>query len=99
MTTSRRSVVPLRSILRIVLATAVVLLIPFIAMQFTDGVDWDETDFIAIGLLTSGAALVFELLTRLLGRGYRLAIGIVVAAAFLWLWAELAVGIFTNWGS
>ncbi|MGH8077936.1 MAG: hypothetical protein ACREPE_11510 [Lysobacter sp.] len=30
---------------------ALLLLLPLVAMQFTDEVDWDETDFIVIGAM------------------------------------------------
>jgi hypothetical protein len=32
-------------------------------------------------------------------RKYWLVTGVVLAAGFLWIWAELAVGVFTDWGS
>jgi len=34
--------------IRIVLGTAAILLVPLIAMQFTDEVKWDLTDFVAL---------------------------------------------------
>lgn len=83
----------------IALATGVLLLIPFAAMQFTNEMDWDKADFIAIGILLYAAFSMFVLLARKLPRKYWPVIGVMCAAAFLYLWAELAVGIFTNWGS
>lgn len=86
------------NIFRIVLGTAIILFIPLIAMQFTDEVNWTRLDFITAGSLLLGMGLIFELATRKLPR-YRLAIATILTLALLYLWAELAVGILTNWGS
>jgi len=83
----------------IALATGAILLIPFIAMQFTTEVKWDETDFIVMGSLLFGIASLFVLAARRAPRKHRLLIGCMFIAAFLYLWAELAVGVFTNLGS
>lgn len=88
------------SIARIILGTGVVLLIPLVAMLFTDQVNWDKTDFIVIGVLLLTAGTVYEILSRLAKNAdQRFIIGLVVLGAVAYLWAELAVGIFTNWGS
>ena len=79
---------------------ALILLLPFVAMQFIDEVVWTRSDFVIAGVLLFGSALVYELATRKMSNAKnRVAVGIVVAAVLLWLWAELAVGVFTNWGS
>lgn len=73
----------------------VLLLIPLIAMQFTNEVDWKLADFIIMGVLLSGTGLLCELVLRKVKRlEYRLLIcGALLFALFL-VWAELAVGIF-----
>ena len=86
------------SILRVALGTALILLIPLVAMQFSDGMNWDETDFIVVGALVFGTGMAFELLRRAAPR-HRLLIGVALLAMFLWLYVELAVGLFTDWGS
>ncbi|MBT8070326.1 MAG: hypothetical protein KJO80_07825 [Gammaproteobacteria bacterium] len=84
---------------RIALATTALLLIPLIAMQFTTEVRWDESDFIVMWCLLFGAASLFVLVARKLPRNRRLLVGGFILISFLYIWAELAVGIFTNLGS
>lgn len=79
-------------------ATGLVLLMPLVAMQFSADVVWKLSDFVVMGILLFGAGSVFVLAARLLPKR-RLAVGIVVAIALLWLYVELAVGLFTDWGS
>jgi hypothetical protein len=82
----------------IALATAAVLLTPLIAMQFTEEVNWTIGDFIVAGALLFGASSLFVLAARMAPR-YRVVLAVVFAAALAWLWVELAVGLFTDWGS
>ena len=51
-----------RDIVRIVLGTAVLLLVPLVAMQFTRQVDWGPGDFLAAGALL-GVLLLGEHVT------------------------------------
>lgn len=83
----------------IAVATGILLLIPLVAMQFTQEVNWDLTDFIVMGSLIFVTASVFILVARRLPRKHWGIIGIGFLVLFVYLWAELAVGIFTNWGS
>jgi len=78
----------------IALATGAILLIPLIAMQFTTEVNWDETDFVVMGSLLFGIASVFVLAARRVPLKHRVLLGGLFIAAFLYLWAELAVGVF-----
>ena len=83
----------------IALVTVLILLIPLIAMQFTRQVNWTLSDFIVMGTLLFGTGSMFVLTARRINKKYRFAVGVAFAIALLWLWAELAVGVFTNWGS
>jgi hypothetical protein len=84
-----------RGVIRIVVATALILMVPLVAMQFTDEVNWDFTDFAVLGSLLLGTGLLYELGARRLGKSsHRAILGIGLAAALLLIWIELAVGIF-----
>src|SRR5687767_14981326 len=73
---------------------ALLLLLPLVAMQFTDEMVWDETDFIVFGAMLAGACGAWELAARVTGNtAYRAAIGVALAAAFILVWMNLAVGI------
>ena len=80
-------------------ATGLLLLIPWIAMQFTAEVDWGREDFIAMGLLLFSTGSVFVLVARKSPPRRRPVIGVLFAAALLYIWAELAVGVFTKIGN
>lgn len=81
------------------LATGLFLLVPLIAMQFTSQVNWTMLDFVVAGLLVYLAGSLFIGLTRRLPRKHWRATGFGVGVLFVYVWAELAVGIFTNLGS
>ena len=75
-------------------AAALILLLPLIAMQFTDEVVWDVTDFAFFGALLVGVGVTFELAARKTGNtAYRSAVGVALAAAFILVWVNGAVGI------
>lgn len=76
--------------------TAAILLVPFIAMQFTGEVNWSAFDFVVAGVLLGGSTgLAYVLSTmKMSSPRSRLAIGAVLAVALVLVWAELAVGLF-----
>ncbi len=79
----------------IILTVALLLLIPLISMQFTDEVDWTLSDFIVAGVLMLGTGLMCNLVMRKVKKTrFRIALCVALMAAFLLIWAELAVGIF-----
>lgn len=91
-------------------ATAAILSVPYLAMQFNwvkpdpanpadMGVNWTLFDFIVMGTLLFGAGSIFVLVARATPKKYRLPIAIGFVFLVLWIWVELAVGLFTNIGS
>jgi len=82
-------------LIAIVLAVALILLIPLIAMQFTNEVNWNLFDFVVMGSLLLGTGLMCELVIRKVkNKDYRIGILAVIVVALFLIWAELAVGIF-----
>nr|WP_239986109.1 hypothetical protein [Paracoccus sp. SY] len=78
-------------------ATALLLLVPPLAMQVTDQVNWGVFDFATAALLIGCVALAWELSLRMTcNRVRRRTIALALAASFLLLWIELAVGIIGN---
>jgi len=76
---------------------ALLLLLPLVAMQFTNQVQWAGTDFIVMGTMLWVACSAYELAVRLSrNSGYRLAFGIAIVAGFLTVWVNLAVGMIGN---
>jgi len=76
---------------KIILSIIVILLlIPFIAMQFTDEVSWSIIDFIVMGALLLGTGLLCELIIRKVK--HKIVFCIIILFVFLMVWAELAVG-------
>ncbi len=79
----------------ILLTAALLLLVPFVAMQFTEEVKWSAADFIVAAVLLFGTGLLCELVLRKVKTlKYRLIICAVILLALFLIWAELAVGIF-----
>lgn len=83
----------------IALVTGAILLVPLIAMQFTSEVNWSLLDFFVMGSLLIGMTSLFVFVARRVPRKHRQLVGGIFVAVFLFIWAELAVGIFTNLGS
>lgn len=84
-----------KSIVRIMLLTTLILLVPLVAMQFSDEVDWSLGDFIIAGALLVGTGLMFEFVVRKIANPRRRIIfGVTLVVIFLLVWIDLAVGIF-----
>ena len=71
------------------------LLIPLIAMQFTEEVNWKISDFTVMGFLLLLAGVLIKLSSNIVRKkNYRITIIVIIIILFLLIWAELAVGIF-----
>jgi len=78
---------------------AALWLLPLAAMQVTDEVNWTAGDFVFAGVLIGGVGLALELAVRgsrdLAWRG---GVALLLAAAFLLVWINAAVGIIGDEG-
>jgi hypothetical protein len=82
------------NVIRLAGGTAALLLVPLVAMQFSDEVVWTLSDFVFAATLIFGTGLLFLLATRMTGNNtYRAAAGLGLAATFLLIWINGAVGI------
>lgn len=79
----------------ILIGALVLLLVPFIAMQFTDEVAWTGSDFVIMGMLLFGTALSIETILRKVKTvKNRILLSAAILAVFFLVWAEMAVGLF-----
>ncbi len=79
----------------IVTTVALLLLVPLVAMQFTNEVAWSLADFVVAGVLLLSTGLAIEFVMRKIPKTKdRIIICGVILLAFALIWIELAVGIF-----
>lgn len=73
------------------------LLLPAVAMQFTAEVNWTPSDFVFAAVMIGGTALLYDIavLTRTTF-AYRGGVALALAASFLLIWINGAVGIIGN---
>ena len=85
----------MKRFLIIFLIVGVLLMIPFLVMQFTTEVNWSVADFLIMGLLLLAGGLAIDLVLRKIsGSRNRLITSGIILLVFLLIWAELAVGVF-----
>ena len=81
--------------IRILPIVGLLLLIPLIAMQLTNEVNWSFFDFIIMGtMLTIAGSLIEITLNKFKTSKYRIVFTGIIVIIFLLIWAELGVGIF-----
>lgn len=78
----------------IFIVVALLLLVPLVAMQFSDEVNWSPFDFVVAFVLLMGTGLTFEFITRKSADTiYKFAVASALGTALLMIWTNLAVGI------
>ena len=83
-----------KAVIGVAIVTALILMIPLVAMQFTTEVDWSIGDFIVMGALLFGAGLSFILVIRFATNMVsRIAMVMAFGTTFFMVWANLAVGL------
>ena len=81
--------------IRILYIVGLLLLIPLIAMQFTDEVNWSFFDFIIMGLMLTITSLLIRItLKKFKNSKNRIILIAIIIIIFFLIWAELGVGIF-----
>jgi hypothetical protein len=86
-----------KRLIGILIAVPALLLIPLIAMQYTDEVKWSLFDFVVAGILLAGVGFTFEFIMRKIKvTKFRIAACFGLLLVFLLIWIELAVGIFNT---
>ena len=83
-----------RSVVGVALATALILLLILLSMRIIGDMNWSLFDFVFAGAIIFGTGLTYVLVARKAGNiAYRVAVGVALAAAFMLVWSNLAVGI------
>ncbi len=76
-------------------AAGLLLLLPLVAMQFTNEVNWSVSDFMIAGILLFGTGGLIELTIRKINQvSLRVWVIFGILLVLFLVWAELAVGIF-----
>jgi hypothetical protein len=77
---------------RIALVVALILMVPLVAMQFTDEVQWGVLDFVVMGLLLFGTGLLLDVIARQVkSTSARIILSVATLGVLFVIWAELAV--------
>ena len=85
----------LNMMIKILPIVGIILLIPMIAMQFTDEVNWSFLDFIIMGIMLSITGLALGIIIKKIkDYKYRNIFITMIVMIFLLTWAELGVGLF-----
>lgn len=88
-----------KRVVRVVLGTGLILLIPLVMTLLGDGVEgegwrWKFGDFVVMGIILFTAGLALDIVTRKLSRPvYRVIACTAILSALTITWAELAVGV------
>lgn len=84
-------------IIRVLSISLGLLLIPLVAMYFTDEVNWTIFDFLMAGVLLFSTGLGYIFISRFSsGIIYKIAVGLAALSSLLLIWVNLAVGLIGN---
>lgn len=87
-----------KSPLIILSIVSLLLLIPLIAMQLTEEVNWTLADFIIATTLLISTGLTFTYITKKVKKPlFRIVLSVTLLIIMLLVWIELAVGIFKTY--
>ena len=82
-------------LISILLFATILLVIPLMAMQFSNEVNWTLSDFVVAAILLFGTGLLLELVLRKVTKTKnRVFFAAIIIVLLLIIWVELAVGIF-----
>jgi uncharacterized membrane protein len=88
-----------RPAVRVAIVTGLILLVPLVAMQFSDEVAWTLADFVVAGVFLFSAGRAYQLVaSRASNNAYRLAVGVAVGTALMLVWLVGAVGVIGEEG-
>lgn len=73
------------------------LLVPLVAMQLSEEVNWNTADFLVAALLLAATGLLLEVILRKVkNTKQRIVLAAILFVFLVLVWAELAVGIFDS---
>jgi len=89
-----------KTLIRIILITLAILLIPVFGMKYGSGWHWTLLDFIFAGTLIGGTQLAYEFISKRMAQSSnKIAVGLTLLGMFLLIWVNGAVGIIGYEGS
>ena len=81
----------------LLISLLLLLLIPFVEMQYSNEVKWSLNDFIIMGvILLSFGIIINTIIYHVVAFNKRVILISTLIILFLLLWAELAVGLFNS---
>ncbi|MDC8831184.1 hypothetical protein [Alteromonas gilva] len=84
---------------KVILATMALLTIPLLGNQLSNDVNWSLLDFTVMGSLVFVFGSIVAIGVKLTPGRLKLPFAVIICMAFVYLWVELAVGVFFNLGS
>ena len=81
------------TLISISIVVVMLLLVPFIGMQFNPNINWNVSDFLLAGviLFTAGLAVHF-VIRKLRNSKYKFLVLLAIVIGVILIWAEIAVG-------